>query len=494
MPNVLVVDDDRTIAHIIGSTLDSREIKLLAASGAREARALLREHPVDVAILDVVLPDASGLDVFREIREIDAKIPVIFVTVVGGSDTAIEAIKLGAFDYLLKPLDLEQLETVVNHALEIRRLTHVPVSLDPDSAGAVNSDLMIGSDPMMLSVYKTIGRVASEDIPVLILGESGTGKELVARAIYQHGKRADGPFLALNCAAIPEALLESELFGHEKGAFTGAVALRIGKFEQCSGGTIFLDEIGDMPPLLQAKILRVLQEGTFERVGGNKTIHTDVRIVAATHRDLETKVERGEFRSDLYYRLNGVTIHLPPLRERKEDIVTLAQHFLVKYRAEFDKDIQVVSPEALALMQEYSWPGNIRELQSAMRLAVVQATGSVLVPEFFPKEMTSEPGRDSSAAAIPDVPAAPKGSETADIHCFIVGRLEAGSTNLYAEALAVLEAHLLTLVLKHTEGNQSKAAKILGITRGNLRNKIRAHGISIEQGIKVEGATPGADG
>ncbi len=476
-PCVLIVDDDRTVVHLATRALETLSVSVSSAATAAETRAALTRG-CDVVLLDVMLPDATGIDLFREIQELDSKLPVIFITATNDSETAIEAIKLGAFDYVLKPIDLNHLEGLVRQALEMRRLVNVPVRLQPEEVQAENDDLMIGGSRQMLEVYKTIGRVASRDIPVLIMGESGTGKELVARAIYQHGSRAGGPFLALNCAAIPENLLESELFGHEKGSFTGAAATRIGKFEQCTGGTIFLDEIGDMPPLLQSKILRVLQEGTIERVGSNKTIQTDVRVVAATHRDLESMVAEGKFRSDLYYRLNGVTIHLPPLRERKDDLNALVSHLIQRYRREFQKDIQGISPEALQLLDRYSWPGNIRELQSALRLAVVQATGSILMPEFFPKELTQRP----ESATAPN-----NGPDPAALEAFIQERIKACSEDLYQEAVSAMELKLLSVVLRHTGGNQSRAAKMLGITRGNLRNKIRTLGISIAPNISVEG-------
>ncbi len=330
----------------------------------------------------------------------------------------------------------------------------------------------------MQEVYKAIGRVASKDVTVLIRGESGTGKELVARAIYQHSHRSGGPFLAVNCAAIPESLLESELFGHEKGSFTGADQRRIGKFEQCNGGTIFLDEVGDMSPLVQSKVLRVLQEQQFERVGGNQTIQTDVRIIAATNRDLEQMVADGTFRSDLYYRLNGFTIDLPPLRQRTSDIPMLVDYFLARFNRQLAKDIQTVSRSALDLLMRYRWPGNVRELQSVLKKAMVQASGPVIIPEFLPEtvRLPQTPGEKSPHDDLP----------LGDLEALVVDRLEANSMNLYAEALELMERYLLTRVLRVTEGNQSKAAMILGITRGSLRNKIRSLGISIGQTVSVE--------
>jgi two-component system nitrogen regulation response regulator GlnG len=296
----------------------------------------------------------------------------------------------------------------------------------------------------------------------------------VARAIYQHSKRASGPFLAINCAAIPETLLESELFGHEKGAFTGAERKRIGKFEQCSGGTLFLDEIGDMSPLTQTKLLRVLQEQRFERVGGNETVQTDVRVIAATNNDLEELVGAGRFRNDLYYRLNVFSIRLPPLRERPEDLPLLVEHFVRRFSRELGKDVQQIAPDALAVLARYPWPGNVRELQSVLKQALLQATGRVLVPDFLPEAVRAEPG---ACEPPPSPGAAPEWDR------FVADRLRAGSQGLYAEGLALMERQLLTSVLRHTHGNQLQAAKILGITRGSLRTKIRALGIKIERAV-----------
>src|SRR5690349_13536706 len=321
MAKILVIDDESSILHAFRRAFDDPEDTLLTAPNAEEGLALVAREEPDVVVLDLNLPDAHGLDVYRQVRTIDARIPVIFITGHGTTETAIEAMKQGAFDYLLKPLELAHVRDLVERAAEISRLGRVPALVQDEAAPAgAPADVLIGRSAAMQEVYKAIGRVAPQDLTVLVLGESGTGKELVARAIYQHSRRAAGPFLAVNCAAIPETLLESELFGHEKGAFTGADRRRIGKFEQCSGGTLFLDEIGDMTPLTQAKLLRVLQDGRFERVGGNETIRADVRVIAATNHDLAGEVAAGRFRQDLYYRLGVFSIHLPPLRERGDDL------------------------------------------------------------------------------------------------------------------------------------------------------------------------------
>ena len=328
--------------------------------------------------------------------------------------------------------------------------------------------------------------MAPQDVTVLIRGESGTGTELVARAIYHHSKRAGGPFLAVNCAAIPEQLLESELFGHEKGAFTSAERRRIGKFEQCSGGSIFLDEVGDMSPMVQSKMLRLLQEQRFERVGGNETIQTDVRIITATNRDLEKMVADGDFREDLYYRLNGFTITLPPLRGRGEDLPLLIYHFLERLRREFGKDIQGLSSASLQTLLNYNWPGNVRELQSVLRQALLQTTESIIFPEALPR-LVAEGATVTSAVPSAGIPVESAG----ELQSYIEQRLREGSQSLHAEATDMMERYLLTRVLRQTEGNQSEAARILGITRGSLRNKIRSLGISIGQVVTVDDGNEG---
>jgi two-component system nitrogen regulation response regulator GlnG len=359
-------------------------------------------------------------------------------------------------------------------------------SSDTDVDGAI-----VGSCPAMREVYKAIGRVAAQNVPVLITGESGTGKELVARAIYQHGPRAKAPFLALNCAAIPEQLLESELFGHEKGAFTGADRRRIGKFEQCHGGTLFLDEIGDMPLALQAKMLRLLQEQSFERVGGNETIRTDVRLIAATHRDLTAWSAEGKFRQDLYYRLGVFTILLPPLRERGDDLPMLVQHYLRRISRELGREIREVAPEALQRLRNYPWPGNIRELQSALKQALLQARGTVLLPAFLPDLSGKPPSPPSAAAEERDrgEGAPPVGADLG-LDAFIRERLVPNAKDLYAETHRHVDRHLLLRVLEFTSGNQHHAARLLGIARQTLRIKLRDLGLSVSQAVEADDDDP----
>jgi nitrogen regulation protein NR(I) len=482
-PALLVVDDDELILNCFRYAFPPEEAELRTAATAAEALELFQRAPCDVVIVDVRLPDASGLDLLSRLHALDARVPVILMTGHGTSNVAIEAMRQGAFEYLLKPLDLDALQSVIERAVEAARLTRTPIKLTGDSSeDAIEQDQLVGQCPAMHDVYRQIGRVAGQDVTVLILGESGTGKEVVARAIYQYSKRANRPFVAINCAAIPETLLESELFGHEKGAFTGAERKRIGKFEQCNGGTLFLDEIGDMTPLTQTKVLRVLQDQQFERVGGNETIRTNVRLIAATNRNLSEMIERGTFRSDLYYRLNVYTIHLPPLRERDGDIPLLVRYFLRRFSRELDKDVQQISPEAMDLLQEYSWPGNLRELQSALKHAVVEATGPVILPEFLPETIRRKP------AAAPPVErsATPEpGTLDAELIAFIHQRIRAGSENLYEELTQRLERTLFTELLHQVDGNISRASAILGISRSTLRTKLAALGIHLDRSVRV---------
>jgi two-component system nitrogen regulation response regulator GlnG len=380
----------------------------------------------------------------------------------------------GAYDYLFKPLDPQQLRRVVEQALQLVRLTRAPAVVAEALPEDDRSDAIIGRCPAMREVYKAIGRVASQNVIVLVTGESGTGKELVARAIYQHSARARAPFHAINCAAIPEALLESELFGHEKGAFTGADRRRIGKFEQCNGGTLFLDEIGDLPLGMQGKLLRVLQDQKFERVGGNDTVQTDVRLIAATHRDLKAWSAEAKFRPDLFYRLSVFTIALPPLRERGDDLPMLVQQYLRRLNRELGREVREVTAEAMDLLRAYPWPGNIRELQSVLKQALLQATGSVLIPAFLPEGVAAGAG----PAAPPAAEAGPTGFR---FEPFIRQRLEAGGDDLYAETHCQLDRILLPLALEFTGGNQRLAARLLGIARGTLRQRLQEAGLNLKQ-------------
>jgi two-component system nitrogen regulation response regulator GlnG len=475
MAHLLLIDDDpglipEQVRQAFPAPSHCVEVAATGAAGL----AHVRTCPPDAILLDLRLPDQTGLEVFHGIREIDARIPVIFVTMTKTADTAIEAMKQGAFDYLFKPLDLHQVRRVVGEALEVGRRMRAPAILaetppDSDVDGAI-----LGGCPAMREVYKAIGRVAGQDVTVLIAGETGTGKELIARAIYQHSSRAKAPFMALNCAAIPENLLESELFGHEKGSFTGADRRRIGKFEQCNNGTILLDEIGDMPLALQAKILRLLQEQSFERVGGNETVRTNVRLIAASHRDLKALSAEGKFRADLYYRLSVFTIHLPPLRERGEDLAMLTHYYIQRFSRELGREVATVDAEAIARLRAYHWPGNIRELQSVVKQALLQSRGSVLLSSFLP-ELSVAPS---------DAPATTNAN--LELEAFIRQRLQPESRDLYAQTHGQVDRFLLTRVLEYTGGSQHKAARLLGIARQTLRLKLRDLGLHVAQSVEAD--------
>ncbi len=476
MPTLLLIEDTPEDRLLIGEYLKRVDVTVLTAATATEGLALLESGGIDVAILDIKLPGMSGLEAFRLIHERDPRIPVIFITGSGTAETAIEAMRLGAYEYLVKPTHPDLLCDLVRRALAIHRMMSEPVMVAEAGNDDGRGEMLIGGSAKMQEVYKAVGRVAPQDVAVLLRGESGTGKELVARALYHYSRRADKPFLAINCAAIPEALLESELFGHEKGAFTGADRRRIGKFEQCNGGTIFLDEVGDMTPVTQVKVLRVLQDGEVQRVGGNELIRTDVRVIAATNRDLDAMRNAGQFRNDLYYRLDGYTIRLPPLRERREDVPLLINYFLRRFNRDLGKDVTRIAPETLALFQAYPWPGNVRELQSVLKQALLQATGQVLLPEFLPAALHS----GLRGVTVPVI-GAPCLSES-DLTRFINDRLRADTFNLYEEYAAVTESLLFKQVLIHTNGNLTQAAKILGINRATLRTKLMAFGIRDDSG------------
>jgi two-component system nitrogen regulation response regulator GlnG len=480
--HLLVIDDEpRLMAEHLHRAFPAPPHRVQVARGGHAAIEYLRANAPDVIVLGLSLPDQSGLDAFRQIRSTNPRVPVIVVIRAQRADAAIEAMKDGAYDCLFKPLDLPLLRRVVNEAMDVARRmrqTVTPVAPAPDCDG---DGSLVGTCPAMREVYKAIGRVAAQDVPVLITGESGTGKELVARALYRHGPRAHAPFLALNCAAIPEQLLESELFGHEKGAFTGADGRRIGKFEQCNGGTMLLDEIGDMPLALQAKILRLLQEQSFERVGGNETIRTDVRIIAATHRDLKAWSADGKFRPDLYYRLGVFTIPLPPLRERGDDLRLLVRHYLRRFSRELGRQVQEVAPEALERLGRYAWPGNIRELQSTLKQALLRASGTVLLPAFLPETLES-PGKGA--------PASPTGEE-AGADTFVLRQwFESGARDLYADTHRQMDCYLLPRVLEYTRGNIQQAALVLGIARQTLRLKLRDLGLPMTSTAEVEQVDP----
>lgn len=476
---VLLIDEDACmIAEALRVQLPILDCRIESAHTGEKALHQLRAEVPDVILLGWKLADQAGKEMYRQIRQINAHVPIITMIAGNRADTAIEAMQNGAYDCLFKPLDLHQLRSVVGDALDVAAQMRQPSATTAPPPDVKLDEAIIGNCAAMREVYKAIGRVTDQDVTVLITGESGTGKELVARAIYHHSHRANGPFLALNCAAMPEHLLESELFGHEKGAFTGAEHRRIGKFEQCHGGTIFLDEIGDMPLAIQAKMLRVLQEQSFQRVGGNETIHTNVRLIAATHHDLKQDAAEGKFRSDLYYRMGGFTIDLPPLRERGDDLPALIRYFLQHCSRELGREVQEIAPEAVELLRRYSWPGNVRELKSVVKQAVLRTYGAFLVPAFLPVL----PGITN---AIPrNLPAAVDDGNLE----LLLGRSQSSDhPDLYAEAHRGLDRRLLTRVLDDVGGNQHQAARRLGIARETLRRRLRELGLHVtRQALSVD--------
>ncbi|KPK91534.1 MAG: Fis family transcriptional regulator [Deltaproteobacteria bacterium SM23_61] len=479
MERILVVDDDPSMRYSLNRMLEGQGLAVSLAKNGIEALEQFAQDQPDLVVMDIKMPGQSGLEVLKEIKERDPKALVILMTAFGTTETAIEAMKFGAFDYILKPFDIPQMRGLVGRALEVSRMMKKMVALpDREKTGAAE-ETIVGSSPVMQQIYKMIGQVAPTEVTALLRGESGTGKELVARAIYHHSRRADKPFLPVNCAAIPETLLESELFGHEKGSFTGALTRRIGKFEQGHGGTIFLDEIGDMTPATQAKILRVLQDRQFERLGGSERITVDLRLIVATNKDLEKAIRDGSFRQDLYYRLKVVSIHLPPLRERKEDIPELVRYFLQRFRVDVNREVLDISPKALEKLMRYPWPGNVRELENAVKRAMVIAKGQTLLAEDF----LLEGGEEAMGPA-----------EHLDLEERLRIRMEPVFKELQelsrrspgADLMSELEKILIKRALQETKGNQVQAAVLLGISRNTLRSKIERYRIRKDVSIVEE--------
>ena len=469
MDKILVVDDDADIRRAFRRNLERDGLQVVEAGDGQEAiRQVATERP-DLVVMDIRMGGTSGLDTLRKLRELNPKLLIIMMTAYGTTQTAIEAMKHGAYDYVLKPLDVPKLKALIEAALKSARAMREVVSYQPLLTTEDYAEGIVGKSETIQQVFKLIGQVSMSEATVLITGESGTGKELVARAIYHHSQRADHPFMAINCAAIPENLLESELFGHEKGAFTGAADRRIGKFEQCDKGTIFLDEIGDMPLSTQTKILRILQNGEFQRVGGNQTFHVDVRVFAATNKEPEQLVAEKSFREDLYYRLNVVRIHLPPLRERRADIPLLVDYFLQRLAksGQLQGRGKHISPEAMALLEKHAWPGNVRELENVIERAAVVARSDTLLADDLPVEV-----REPRSIAV-----APEAVDAA---------VDGAVKQLFALAkrdpkfriIAAVERELIIRALEETGGNQVQAAKLLGITRATLRKRIEKFGIA----------------
>ncbi|MGE5529476.1 MAG: sigma-54-dependent transcriptional regulator [Patescibacteria group bacterium] len=444
---ILVADDDAGIRETLEAVLASDGFEVGTAGDGDEVVKALGAAAFEVILLDLRMPGCEGLELLEKTRELAPDAAVIMMTAYGSVKLAVEAVKQGAFDFITKPFDLDEMRLAIKKALEVRRLTRENQGLRLMLNENVICKDIVGSSPAMQDVFKIIRKVVNYDVTVLITGESGTGKELVAQAIHRNSARRDGPYIKLNCASLPETLLESELFGYDKGAFTGATASKPGRFELAEGGTLFLDEIGDTSLNMQAKLLRVLQEKEFERVGGRRTIKADVRFVTATNKDLRHEVRERRFREDLFYRLNVVPIHLPPLRERKEDIPALAQHFIKELNLLFHKEFVSLSSEAMACLLEHDWPGNIRELRNVLEKAVVLGEGSVISVEQLPDEI-----RRPGAVAWRKADRGPS-------------------------SLADLERDRIEQVLRDTDWNQSRAAAILGIHRNTLRQKIERFGL-----------------
>ncbi|MDT8421288.1 MAG: nitrogen regulation protein NR(I) [Desulfuromonadales bacterium] len=471
---ILVADDEESIRWVLSKALKKKGFSVDLAADGHQALSLFRSNSYDLAILDIKMPGIQGLDLLQQFHSERPDILVVIMTAESTMENAVAAMKHGAYDYLTKPFDLDALDAIILKAQKAAEVT--------DQIGQLKCELqeqysfgrsIIGKSQPMQVVYKDLGRIAPSDVTVLITGESGTGKELIARAVHFNSPRLGKPFIALNCAAIPRELLESELFGHEKGAFTGATERKSGKFEQANGGTLFLDELGDMPLELQAKLLRVLQEKEITRTGGNQVMPVDVRIVAASNQDLATMVKEKKFREDLYYRLNVVPIHLPPLRERKEDIEPLVEFFLGRAQSELGVHTRECSQDALALLKRHSWPGNVRELENVIKRATLLSPNQVLMPADFPGLLSS-----GDIAAQED-----------SLEALVARKLQNSLAqmdlqdldNLYEMVLHQVERPLINIILQHTRGNQVRTSEILGINRNTLRKKIKTLDILVKR-------------
>jgi nitrogen regulation protein NR(I) len=477
MQTILIVDDDKSIRYSLKRMLEGN-FSILTAQNGEEALNRVRENPPDLIIMDIKMPGRNGIDVLKEIKLIDPKSLVIIMTAYGTTETAIEAMKYGAFDYILKPFPIPQMKGLVEKAISLRKLMKEEVTYASMEGGEGDGERIIGSSSKMQEIYKMIGQVAPSDVTVLLRGESGTGKELFARAIYHHSLRPDQPFLPVNCAAIPDTLLESELFGHEKGAFTGATSRRIGKLEQCQGGTIFLDEIGDMSLSTQAKLLRVLQERTFERLGGMETVKVDVRFIVATNKDLEEAISNAKFRDDLYYRLNVVSIRIPPLRERREDIPELVSYYLKKFNRELKKRIVGITPTAMEKIASHGWPGNVRQLENVLKRAMVLCQGEWILEDQVLLEKGWEKRETEEALSKKPI------EDLLDILFEELSKGSAASQEM--DMISVIERGFILRALQKTKGNQVQAALLLGINRSTLRSKMERYHIKKEVLVSEE--------
>ena len=483
MDKLLLIDDEDDVRYSFKRIFSSPDLNLETAASGEEGLKVIKSFQPDLVLMDVRMGGINGLETLRRIRQDDAKLPVIMMTAYGTTQTAIDAMKLGAYDYLLKPFDVPKLKQIVADALKAARDMRQVVACEP-LLETEDYDLgIVGRSQPMQEVFKMIGQLAGSDATALVTGESGTGKELVARAIYHNSRRNDKSYLPINCAAIPENLLESELFGHEKGSFTGAISQRIGKFEQCDKGTLFLDEIGDMTLSTQAKILRVLQSGTIERVGGNKPIVVDVRIIAATNKRLEEAVASREFREDLFYRLNVVRVSLPTLRERREDIPLLVDYFLKTIASAEGRKPKSIFEDAQERLMQHDWPGNVRELENVIRRTIVMAKGEAIRADDLPTDIRSV-GRDPAGTSQALGQAEPPLAATIDLGTISAKLFHWAKERPDIAVLPAVERELIAHALRETNGNQVRAAKLLGITRATLRKRIEK--FSIKQAVSVE--------
>ncbi|MCD4675916.1 MAG: sigma-54 dependent transcriptional regulator [Desulfobacula sp.] len=472
MDTILVIDDDDQLRISFCKLLKEEKYAVISAASGEAGIEIVKQNTLDLVVLDMRLPGINGMETFKRIKKIDSKLPVIIITAYGTTQIAIETTKLGAYDYVLKPFDVPEMLNLIEQAIEAGYFMRSPVKVDaaPDIQ---SGDAIIGQSRLMQDVYKSIGRVSQTDATVLITGESGTGKELVARAVYQHGIRSDKAFLIINCVAIPENLLESELFGYEKGAFTGASQRHIGKIEQADGGTVFLDEIGDMPLNIQAKILRLLQEKNIERLGGEETISVDVRIITATNKNLEQAIKEEKFREDLYFRLKVVTLELPPLRDRREDINSLISYYMVKFSNELKIDNPGIQTEALKRLNRYDWPGNIRELSNLMQKVLIFNRGAPISIADL-EQVIDKKEKIISTEEI----------ELNDIKQWVRQSLSNKSKNYsFDDFTDTISSIVVAEALKITNGNRSKAAKLLSISRPTLHAKIDKYKIKLKTEI-----------
>ncbi|OGU09351.1 MAG: two-component system response regulator [Geobacteraceae bacterium GWC2_55_20] len=477
LTRILVADDEESMRWVLSKALKRKGFTVDLAHDGRQALELIKDNCYDLAILDIKMPGINGLDLLDKVRELKNDLLVVIMTAEASMKNAVEAMKRGAYDYITKPFDLDVIDAIIEKVSRAREIAGQVSSLKQELKERYQVEKnIVGNSPAMREVYKTIGKVAVSDVTVLIQGESGTGKELVARAVHFNSGRLGKPFVAINCAAIPRDLLESELFGSEKGAYTGAGERKQGKFEQANHGTIFLDEIGDMPLDLQAKILRVLQEQEVTRIGGNQNIPVDVRIVAATNQALVEKVRQKEFREDLYYRLNVVPITLVPLRERRDDIPDLAQYFLERSCAEMSVHSKRLTDDAVTLLSAYSWPGNVRELENTIKRAVILSNDPLLTPHDFEglTPVSDQPQKGSQEDSLESLVDMKLRSSMAGVE-----KLDKG--DIHAMVLEQVERPLIRFILEKTRWNQVKAADILGINRNTLRKKITELGIELKR-------------